>query len=45
MEDTWMIILRYEDGAIALTGWGLVWMLTLAAWIGILSSNDGGGKK
>jgi hypothetical protein len=35
------IILRYTDGEISLTGWGIVWLLVLAAWIGILSNPPG----
>lgn len=41
MEETF-IILRYADGAVGLTGWGVFVLMMFAAWIGVMT--DGGNK-
>lgn len=34
------ILLRFRDGGLEITGWGMWWALCYAAWIGILSKDD-----
>ncbi len=39
------IVLRYADGAIELTGWGLVIMISLAAWVAIFNNAYNGSGR
>lgn len=39
MEET-LVIMRYADGAIGLTGWGYIMLVSIAFWAGIMSGDS-----